>query len=138
MTERASALRAPASFPGLEQITRFVLGLVRRASLPDQAGYRLRLAVDELATNTVTHGYRDGGGEITVYGGVEPDRVWIRLEDQADCFDPRTRLHPPDPATPLQDRPIGGLGIYLALTSLDEFDYAYVCGRNVLTLTVRR
>jgi serine/threonine-protein kinase RsbW len=137
-TAWACELRVPASLTGLQQITRFVLDLARSASLPDQVGYRLRLAADELTTNTVTHGYGEGGGEITVHGGVEPERVVVRLADQAVRFDPRTRLCPPDPAVPLKERPIGGLGIYLAVSSLDEFAYSYVHGWNILTLMVRR
>ena len=138
MTEGASVLRVPASFTGLEEITRFVVDLARRALLPEQVGYRLRLAVDELATNTVTYGYRAEVGTITVSGAVEHDRVWVRLEDQAPLFDPRTRMRPPDPTVPPEARPIGGLGIYLALSSLDEFSYTGDTGRNVSILTVHR
>ncbi|MFI8088860.1 ATP-binding protein [Streptomyces sp. NPDC086080] len=146
VAQRASGLRVPATLTALSDIAAFVLALAGRARLDDSAAYRLRLAVDELATNVVTHGYggagtRDGSAgpaeEILVTGGFDADRLWVRVEDTAPPFDPRDGCRPPDTDVPPERRRVGGLGIHLALTSVDEYAYDRQGGRNVSTLTMR-
>ncbi|MFI0201641.1 ATP-binding protein [Streptomyces sp. NPDC016734] len=140
MVERARTSRVldvPATVAALGSIASFVLRLAGTAGLDKGATYRLRLAVDELATNVVMHGYRGGGGRITVRGRSGPDGVQIVIEDSAPPFDPVEGRLPPAPGVPPQDRRIGGLGIHLALTSVDEFGYAHRDGRNISTLTVK-
>lgn len=133
---RAPELRVPARLDALDGIARYVRALADRARLGKDAAYRLRLAVDELATNVVTHGYRDGDGEIVVLGGIGTDRVWVRIEDTAPPFDPRQGCRPPDDGLPPECRRVGGLGVHLALTSVDAFTYAHREGRNISTLTI--
>lgn len=92
--------------------------------------------MDELATNIVTHGYRGGEGRITVLGRAGAGRARIVLEDAAPEFDPVAGCLPPATDLPPERRRIGGLGIHLALTSVDEFGYVRREGRNISTLTV--
>ncbi|MFJ9216996.1 ATP-binding protein [Streptomyces sp. NPDC102383] len=135
---RANALRVPASIDALEPVSDFVLGLGKQARLPESSLYRLRLAADELATNIVLHGYRGDPGEITVDGGVDPSDVWVRFQDDAPAFDPRQGMRAPALDVPLAQREIGGLGVFLAFTAVDTFEYELVAGRNVSTLVMRR
>ncbi|MFE9251217.1 ATP-binding protein [Streptomyces sp. NPDC007088] len=135
---RANALRVPAVIEALEQVSDFVVDLGRRARLSESSLYRLRLAADELATNIVLHGYGGETGEITVDGGIDPGDVWVRFQDDAPAFDPRQGLHEPALDVPLAQREIGGLGVFLAFTAVDVFEYELVAGRNVSTLVMRR
>ncbi|MFD9337066.1 ATP-binding protein [Streptomyces sp. NPDC060028] len=130
-------LEVPATLAALGDIASFVLRLAARAGLDKGAAYRIRLAVDELATNIVMHGYRGGDGRITVRGRSGPGRVQIVIEDAAPAFDPVGGRLPPVPGVPPERRRIGGLGIHLALTSVDEFGYVHRDGRNISTLTVK-
>ncbi|MFG2619581.1 ATP-binding protein [Streptomyces sp. NPDC048507] len=132
-----AALEVPATLGALGEIAAFVLLLAGRAGLGKGAAYRIRLAVDELATNIVMHGYRGGDGRITVRGRSGPDGVRIVIEDSAPAFDPVEGRLPCDPGVPPERRRVGGLGIHLALTSVDAYAYAYRDGRNISTLTVR-
>lgn len=131
-------LRLPATLSSLDEVARFVLAVAEKAGLSRADSYRLRLAADELATNIVMHGYRGQEGELRLEAGIEPDAVWVRLEDDARPFDPRTGCRPPDLKAPMAQRPIGGLGVYLALTVLDGFDYELADGRNRSTLLIHR
>ncbi|WP_372404655.1 ATP-binding protein [Streptomyces luteireticuli] len=135
---RLGVLRLPGTLTSLQAVARFALDLAALAGLPDEAAYRLRLAADELATNVVVHGYRGREGELRLEGGVDPDTVWLRLEDDAPRFDPRDGHRPPQTDLPLEQRPIGGLGVHLALTALDDFSHGYADGRNSSTLVIRR
>ncbi|MFJ6482784.1 MULTISPECIES: ATP-binding protein [unclassified Streptomyces] len=137
LARKSCALEVPATVGALGEIASFVMRLAGAAGLDKGAAYRLRLAVDELATNVVMHGYRGGGGRISVRGRSGPDGVQIVIEDTAPPFDPVEGRLPPAHGVPPQDRRIGGLGIHLALTSVDEFGYAHRDGRNISTLTVK-
>jgi anti-sigma regulatory factor (Ser/Thr protein kinase) len=128
----------PATLESLEEVAHYALELAGRAGLCAEASYRLRLAADELATNVVMHGYRGGEGELRISGGLNEWTVWLRLEDDAPCFDPGADRPPPDPELPLSQRPIGGLGIHLALTALDAFSHRYTDEHNSVTLVIRR
>ncbi|MFJ4688110.1 ATP-binding protein [Streptomyces sp. NPDC091377] len=131
-------VRVPAELEALDRVAEFVLDVGRRGGLTTGGLYRLRLAADELTTNTVVHGYRGAPGEILLEGGVEASTVWVRIEDGAPPFDPREGKRDPDLEAPLSERRIGGLGVYLACTSLDGYDYRLVAGRNVSTLEMHR
>lgn len=105
--------------------------LARVGGLSGRQAYRLRLAADEIITNILLHGYR-GDGVVDLRGGVEADRVWLRIEDDAPPFDPRS-----------YDRErvrcqVGGFGLYLATAGVDELRYEHAGGRNRNTLVIRR
>lgn len=105
------------------------------AGLATAQAYRLRLAVDELATNIATHGYHGAVGRLDVEAGGDTDWVWLRLEDDAPPFDPRPHCVPP--STGGEPR-LGGYGIFLAISGVDRFAYDHVGGRNRSTLSMHR
>jgi serine/threonine-protein kinase RsbW len=129
----------PASLESLKEVARYVRALADRAGLTTRDEHRLRLAADELVTNIVVHGYEDGEGSLLLEGGVDPDpeRVWLRIHDEGRPFDPREGVRQPEYGVPPAERRIGGLGIFLALSSLDDFSYERVGGRNTSTLVIR-
>ncbi|MFJ5776470.1 ATP-binding protein [Streptomyces sp. NPDC093094] len=132
----AARIKVRADLEELDRVAAFVLDVGRRAGLHDSALYRLRLAADELATNIVLHGYRGRPGEIAVDAAVETDRLWIRFQDDAPAFDPHQGMRAPELDAPLSERRIGGLGVYLAVTAVDEYRYELVAGHNVSTLVM--
>ncbi|MET9734958.1 ATP-binding protein [Streptomyces sp. NPDC006458] len=132
----AARIKVRAELEELDRVATFVRDVGRRAGLGDSALYRLRLAADELATNIVVHGYRGRSGEIAVDAAIEHDRLWVRLQDDAPAFDPHQGMRAPELGAPLSERRVGGLGVYLAVTAVDEFRYELVAGRNVSTLVM--
>jgi len=103
-----------------------------------EAGHRFAvdLVVEEIFTNMVK--YNPGGvGEIGLELERDGDRLTIRLEDpDSERFD-ITRAGEVDLDRPLQDRPIGGVGLHLVRKFVDEIDYAYADRRSTITLTKR-
>lgn len=106
----------------------------RAAGLEESACYRLMLAVDEIATNIVTHGYAEAGltGDIALTIERTDRHLLVILEDRGIAYDPRTRSMPTalDLDQPLEERDLGGLGIFLALQGVDRFDYQRHDDRN--------
>jgi anti-sigma regulatory factor (Ser/Thr protein kinase) len=124
----------------LSDIAAYVLNAARAAGLDTTGSYRLRLAVDELATNIVVHGYVEAGqqGQIWVHALIDAQELTITLEDTGVPFDPRAYPVEDQFDRSLADRQPGGLGIYLALKGVDSFSYVYAAGRNHNSLTMRR
>lgn len=127
----------PAS---LDAITSFVTSAAEAAGLDASAAYKLQLAVDEIATNIIVHGHQEAGreGELTVRAELADDAVRIVIEDRAQPFDPRAGAKPADLDAPPEEREIGGLGVFLALRSVDGFEYVYVDGCNRNTFVMHR
>jgi anti-sigma regulatory factor (Ser/Thr protein kinase) len=130
----------PASLESLEEIGAYVVGAAAEAGLDPRAAYNLRLAVDEIATNIISYGYAGGGGGISLHSELTPDRLTIVVEDWGVPFDPLARdaVSEEDLALPLEERPIGGLGIYLVLKGVDDFRYEYADGRNRNIFAMKR
>ncbi|KAB2935997.1 MAG: anti-sigma regulatory factor [Candidatus Contendobacter sp.] len=117
----------PANLAALSDIRQLVTLACQNARLSEEATYRLALAVDEIATNIITHGYEEQGlsGRIGVSIERTDQSLTVVLEDTGAAYDPRTQSLPTaeDLDRPLEDREIGGLGIFLALQGVDCFDY---------------
>lgn len=129
-------LTVPATIDSLRPISDYVLRAAGLAGLDARRTYRLRLAVDEIATNIVAHGV--AGEVIAVDVEVGDDVLTVSLEDDGAPFDPRTVPRPDHLDAPLDERPIGGLGIYLATRSVDGFTYERIGDRNRNVFTMQR
>ena len=78
------------------------------------------------------------GHKIDVQLISEPDALTIKIADDGRAFDPLSQAPTPDVDANLEDRPIGGLGVYLVQTLMDEAHYRREQDRNHLTLVKRR
>lgn len=95
------------------------------------------LAVDELATNTALYGYRDRPGTVDVVVRRAGPDLFVILRDRAPTFDPRT-VPPPDLTLPIEERPIGGLGLHLVRHMVDDLQHrSRMGGGNEITLIKR-
>jgi anti-sigma regulatory factor (Ser/Thr protein kinase) len=133
-------LTLPATLESLGPLVQYVQSAAQAAGLDRKASYRLRLAVDEIATNIITHGYADAHieGDVVVNASVGDEQLVIILEDWAPAFDPREQKDPDHIAKPSDERPIGGLGVFLAVKSVDGLDYEYRDNKNRNILTMNR
>lgn len=120
--QRPRGLHTSAELENLATIRYFieehVLALGGDRSVADD----LMQAVDECATNIIVHGYRHQPGPIDLEIEHQDDTWSVHLRDQAPPFDP-TSVPPPDLALPLEERPLGGLGIYLVRHMVDRLEY---------------
>lgn len=122
----------PGNLDSLSVIAQYVLKAAEQAGLDKKASYRLRLAVDEIATNIIVHGYEEAGveGNIEVHATLDDMTLTITLDDTAQRFDPYGISEPEDINKPLEERQLGGLGVWLALNGVDRFVYEYNESRN--------
>jgi serine/threonine-protein kinase RsbW len=96
-----------------------------------------QLAVEEAITNIINHGYKNGCGEIIISCRINPYQAEVRIKDTAPRFDPLSLPEPELDGT-IQDRKIGGLGVFLIRQVMDEMVYRYENGHNILVLIKRK
>lgn len=101
----------------------------------DDAG-DLVLAVNEAVTNVLLHGYDSRPGPVTICVEVVDNDLRVILTDSAPLFDP-TRVPPPDIFLPLEDRPLGGLGVHMMRQLTDELVYRPLADGNELVFVKR-
>jgi anti-sigma regulatory factor (Ser/Thr protein kinase) len=128
------SLRVAADVAQLATIRTFVEQQARALDVDAAAIYDLVLAVNEVATNIVVHGYRSQPGAIDIELRRLGDAIEIRLRDRAPLFDP-TRVPPPDLTLPLHKRPLGGMGVHVTRQIMDVVCHRVTPeGGNELTL----
>ena len=93
------------------------------------------VAVEELFINIAHYAYAPQTGPVTVRVETEkdPKAVSITFIDGGTPYDPLAKADP-DITASVEERPIGGLGIYMVKQSMDSVDYRYQNGRNMLTI----
>ncbi|MDZ8227521.1 ATP-binding protein [Nostoc sp. ChiVER01] len=128
------SLKVPATLDSLSKIAEYVLAATASAGLDKKAAYRCRLAVDEIATNIISYGYDQAGytGVLHLQADIDEQALTISIEDTGLAYNPcETKLPDKDELNmPLEERSIGGLGIYLALHEVDKFIYERINGKN--------
>ena len=123
----------------LQRLEAAVENLAEREQWPASLLYQVKLVLEEVIVNIVNYGYEERGGHrIDVDLISEPDTLTIKIADDGRAFDPLSQAPRPDVDASLEDRPIGGLGVYLVQTLMDEAHYRREQDRNHLTLIKRR
>lgn len=105
--------------------------------LPPAAGRAADLALEEHLTNVMEYAYDDRREhEIRVRLDVNGAHLVVEVEDDGRAFDP-TQAPEADTSLPLDQRPIGGLGIHFIRRCMDEVRYQRQANRNVLRMIKR-
>lgn len=101
---------------------------------PASLVFKIHLALEELVLNVMTHGRHPGMEQIQVTLVSEDDAVAIEIVDDGLPFDPLHDAPAPDLTSEIEDRRVGGLGVFLVLDMADEVNYTHEHGKNHLTL----
>lgn len=127
----------PGTLDSLVLVRAYVCEAARAVGLDSGRTYNLCLAVDEIATNIVLHGYEEVGlvGDISVKALEERGELIIRLLDHGRTYDP-DQVPEPDLTNPLKQHS-GGWGIFLGKNGVDQFDYTSTDSGNVHRFVVR-
>jgi serine/threonine-protein kinase RsbW len=127
-------LRIDADPHRLRELRAFVRAEAEAADAPVDCLDDLVQAVDEAATNVITHGYRGASGWLEIDIRLEADQFVVTLEDDAPPFDPTT-VPEPDLSVPPMARKPGGMGVHLMRQATDSLSYRpRPGGGNILTM----
>ncbi len=128
-------IRLDAVMDNVPPLLEYTRGCLLGRGLGEAAVTRLELAVEEILVNIVNYAYHEGSGDIELRLAGRSGLLDIEIRDRGKAFNPLERSDP-DTTASLEDREIGGLGIYFARKIADEIAYRREDDENVLTLTI--
>ena len=103
--------------------------------LPHEVAFVVRLCLEELIVNVITHGLgNDAGHLIRVRLTISGPWLEVRLKDDAPAFDPFTEAPSPGLTLGVEERSVGGLGIHFVRRTMDEYQWHYIDGGNLIVL----
>ncbi len=130
-----SELRIDALKENLEKVIQFVDEILESEGCTMKIQFQIDVAVEEIFVNIANYAYAPNVGEAVISIDVsgDPKVASITFMDSGIPYDP---LKKPDPDVTLsiEDRAIGGLGIFMVKKSMDHMIYEYKDGKNILTI----
>lgn len=124
-----------AAIENITQAIDFVNEELRASACPERVRVQIDIAIDELLSNIAHYAYHPDAGLaiIRVEVNKEPLSVVISFIDNGKPYDPLEK-EDPDITLSMEEREIGGLGIYMVKKSMDEVSYEYKDGQNILRI----
>ena len=126
-----------AQVENLYEIMEFVAHGTEDVGLSPRKMMQLELITEELVVNISQHAYEGQGGNILVRICKEDAFLQLIFSDEGVAFDP-TMAEEPNVDAALEEREIGGLGIYLVHKLVDKVEYQRLNHQNILTLTINK
>lgn len=128
-------LRLDAELESLVMADKAVSDFAESMSWPDDSTFKVKLVLEEILMNVISYG-GDGARkpDISMHLSQQGDLVSMEISDDGIPYDPLT-APPPDLDLELDDRPIGGLGVFLVRELMDSVSYKFEGGRNHLLVT---
>lgn len=126
----------PAEDTALRDVLGFVEETLESAGCPMKVTMALCVAIEEVFVNVAHYAYGDGKGDVKLAISLSENdsTVIFRMSDKGTPFDPLKRPDP-DITLPVEEKEIGGLGIFITKKTMDTVSYAYKNGENILTMT---
>ena len=118
----------------LEKLNQVVDKFEEKNHLDPNDAYALHLSLDEVLTNIISYGYDDLNEHlITICILLRDKELVAEVEDDGNPFNP-LNVPKPDLKQPIEERPVGGLGIHLVRSMMDTLEYKRSNGKNILTM----
>ncbi len=132
-----AGIRLPAKLENLEPLMAFVADCAQANGFEGKRAHEIQLATEEALVNIFHHAYPEGqAGDVHILcERAEEDRLVVEFRDRGVPFAP-VETAEPDLSTPIADRPIGGLGIFLIRKMIDDVRYRREGEENVLTFVL--
>ena len=126
-------LKIPAKLEGMDVMLAFVSLLLDINGCSAKTRTQVRMSIEELYVNVTLYAYPSQDGWAEIRGTVEDGVATFKLIDGGTPFNPLEKADP-DIMLSGEERGIGGLGIFMVKTMVDEVEYEYRDGCNQLTL----
>ena len=127
----------PATLENLERLIQSISHCAREQGFDRKRISEIELAAEESLVNIINYSYPERPGEVEVTCQADGPSLIIEMIDTGIPFDV-TSLPDPDITADIDDRKIGGLGVFLLKKVMDEVNYRREKNRNILSLTVHK
>ncbi len=117
------SIRFKNNLSEVERLGQVVAEFAELYHLPPNLGFDIYMALEESLTNVISYGYDDSDEhEIMIRLSCQGEEVTAVVEDDGRPFNP-LEAAAPDTSKPLEERPVGGLGIHLLRKLMDDVEY---------------
>ncbi len=118
----------------VDTVRKFFDDYSKENKLTEKTVHDIQMALDELLTNIVNYGYEDSDEhKIDVRFGINDDAVRVEIIDDSKPYNILEQENP-DISLSVEDKPIGGLGIFLIKKLMSNVDYYTEEGKNHLVM----
>jgi len=118
----------------VDTVRKFFDDYSKENKLTEKTVHDIQMALDELLTNIVNYGYEDTDEhQIDIHFGVNDDAVKVEIVDDSKPYNILEKDNP-DISLSMEDKPIGGLGIFLIKKLMSNVDYYTEEGKNHLVM----
>ena len=133
-TNNNSSFSFPADKKEVGRVVDFINGFLEKKDMNSKIISQIDITVDEICSNIFNYAYKDKKGQVLVEISYKDNAVTIRFVDTGVKFNPLEK-EDPDVNLSLQERKVGGLGIYLVKQLMDDVKYEYSPKKeNILTI----
>ena len=128
-------LTIDATIENIAAVTAFIDEQLAHRDCPMKTKRQVHIAIDELFGNIAYYAYHPEKGIVTVRAEVtdNPLAVVITFIDNGTPYDPLAKADP-DTTLSVEERDVGGLGIYMVKKTMDDISYEYRNGQNILRI----
>lgn len=128
-------LTIDATIENIATVTAFIDEQLEHRDCPMKTKRQVHIAIDELFGNIAYYAYHPEKGIVTVRAEVtdNPLEVVITFIDNGTPYDPLAKADP-DITLSVEERDVGGLGIYMVKKTMDDISYEYRDGQNILRI----
>lgn len=132
---KAKTIEVDAVTPNVSQVSEFIESFLKEKEAPFEFVMKINVVVDEVFSNIARYGFPDGSpSKVRVTASINDDNQFVLIfVDGGIPYNPLAN-EDPDITAKAEDRPIGGLGIYIVKKMMDEMVYERINNRNILTL----
>lgn len=124
-------IKVDATIENISVITDFINKELDIYNCPEKEKIKINIAIDELIANIAKYAYSNEIGQVVVQVDMNKDYILMNFIDKGIPYNPLERAEP-DVTLSLEERKVGGLGIYLVKKLMDDITYEYIDGKNVL------
>ena len=132
MNER---IKVEANLENFEPVRNSFVSQLEEAGIPMQLLMKFEIVFEELFVNVCHYAYEDKG-DVECTCKIEDDRIILTIKDSGMPFDP-VKKEDPNIHAPIEERKIGGLGIFLCKKNTEKFEYEFTDGHNITTSTFK-
>jgi len=117
-------LKVTSKIKNLSKIQKFIHRVTQKLRLDEQTESDIQLAIEEAYTNIVQHSYEGKKGKVELNVEYRAGDLIVVFTDYGKMFNPEAVL-PPDLTSDIEERTIGGLGLYFMRQMMDEVKFTF-------------
>ncbi len=126
-------LKLPAKLENLKKMFDYIREAASRQGFTEEQTNKIQLASEEALVNVINYAYTPNTGDVEIQCDNKENSIEITIMDEGIPFDPLS-IPDPDILVPIEERKVGGLGIFMIKEIMDDVKYKRVDDKNILTL----